>query len=303
MDIVYLGPRGATFSELAYRVIALSVGFPSIEEARVISVSHNQHVIPTLLVSEDARGVLAVETWVGGRIDASVDTILSLLDSEIERIHVHGMLEMSFHIALFGNQFCRPETSLDTIECVLGHKEALRACRGHITERGWVTEEYSSNGEALEALSGPLRRGARFAALGPRNAALESIFTKDRLFLLADAFEDAPAVTKFLALSTRAQREPFHVAKRFGAMIVFDVLDRPGSLSKVLTVFGLAEINISYIHSVMRGEGLYRFCLFAEVEDRKRLTLEQALLEVQPRMLWSRCFGPFPIYKHEAPAP
>ncbi|OGZ52848.1 MAG: hypothetical protein A3B25_01200 [Candidatus Ryanbacteria bacterium RIFCSPLOWO2_01_FULL_48_26] len=286
--VAYLGPAGATFSEIAYEFLASRFGAPRLSDRNTerILTQRNEEVIP-LVFKHKSYGVIAMEAKAGKRVDQSTNSFIELLsrNGNCGGIQIIGAVRMRIHFALMARQGVSPRE----IAKIAAHPEALGACRASI-EKWEVKEiiEMPSNGKAAEEVA-QNDEFALAAALGPRTAA-----KKYGLTILSYPFEDGKAVTTFFLLGPEDERTTVPGDENRG-LIVFQAKHQPGSLVSVLTPFAQHKINLSYVHTLYVGNGEYFFAIQTECGRNQIFAHLQAVEKA--KKFARRCleFGPFPI--------
>ncbi|MDD5721416.1 MAG: prephenate dehydratase domain-containing protein [Candidatus Pacebacteria bacterium] len=287
--ITYLGPQGATFSELAYIELARLFGAPSLNVGEIVLAGKNQDVLP-LVFNHGGYGAIAMETDAEGRVDGPVNTFIQLLrnceTSEDCPITVIGAIKMPISFALM----VRPGVQKKDIRTVVAHPKALGACRNMVnclvSDQEKIIES-DSNGLAAEDVA-TKQKFSQAAALGPRVAA-------DRygLQILEEACEDSPATTTFFLLGPKSRPQVMQEVNR--SLLVFRVKHEPGSLVKTLLPFSDAGLNLRQIHSLYTGKGQYDFAVEIECGKDQEEDLVRAMYGSMRHMMCYVLFGPFPV--------
>lgn len=291
--IVCLGPAGMNFSEIAYQQLAERLGLPLIDGRNMTYVADNRAVIPTLCEVGGGHAVLAIETTAGGRINSSLET-LAFSDTGClgSMIYVNAALQLPVNFALLGIH----GATLPNIKRVFGHERAIQACSEFICRKSISSEPRNSNGAGVVEI---LQLGEQtVGALAPISAQGEH---GDKLVVLHPAIPSAKSKTLFLALSTMPDIT-CPDSREYGAISIFNVDDRIGSLAGILGIFKERRINLSYLHSIGRGDGKYRFCLMIRCRNTQLPQLKNALEVVAEYAATANSYGPFPIYKSEISA-
>lgn len=237
-------------------------------------------------VTEDRAdyAAMAIENTIAGPL---------LPNNELLRtnaIHIVGEHKMRISHALL----TLPGDRLEDIDEVRSHPMAIMQCdrflKAHPQWR--VTEAFDTAG-AARALRGERTDKRRLAAIAPVGAA-----STYGLTVLADSIEtNKHNYTRFLILAPGAEAEAAADADK--ASIVFSLPHTEGSLSKVLTVLALYDMNMTRIQSmpVIGREWEYRFYIDLTFNDIQRC--RQALDAARPLMSDLKVSG---FYK-DAPTP
>ncbi len=293
MNITYLGPLGATFSAIAYDMLAEKFGAP-LSTSVGVSLSPattNEDIVP-LLIRNGGFGAIAMETKVGGIVGPPLNSLIKLLEKydrwldEEPPIRVYGALAMKINFALM----VKPGTKVDEIRTIHAHPRALEACRKNIDRLKWITIESTSNGQAAEEVSRSTSSGV--AALGPAQAA-----KKYGLEILDTSFEDVEAVTTFLLLgppSFQHSNQKRSVTE-YQSIVVFRLDNEVGALLKALEILRLYEINLNYIASLHQVNGCYDFAIQIKLKEHQIRDYKLAMDSFHCNVKNSISFGPFPV--------
>lgn len=287
--ITYLGPKGATFSEIAYIKLADLFGTPSLREGEMVLAGKNENVVHQVL-NHGGFGCIAMETDAEGRVDGPVNTFIQLLrnceTSEDCSMTVIGAIRMPISFALIA----RPGMQKKDIKMIIAHPKALGACKNMvkclIDDHEKVIESDSNGLAAKDVATKP--KFAQAAALGPRVAA-----EKYGLKVLEEACEDKPATTTFFLLGHKTHTQELRVVNR--SLLVFRVKHEPGSLVKVLLPFSDVGLSLRQIHSYYTGEGQYDFAVEIECKKYQGEDLTRAMYKASQHMMRFILFGPFPV--------
>jgi len=287
--ITFLGPIGATFSHVAYDILADIYDTPAVAasalETNCVPVTANGKILETI-ISHGGYGTIAMETLAEGRVGEPVESFIDLLrkyDGENCPIRVIGAVGMELHFCLMA----KPGVSLDTAKGIIAHPKSLGACRQKVLATKLSTTEVSSNGEAARLVAESADHSLHLA-LGPISAA-----EKYGLQILDSAFEDERAVTTFFLLAPNSCT--VSVGEKNRVLVVCEVPHRPRGLVDTLLPFSDRGINFIHTHSVHVRNGTYHFALEAVISENQRGALEEALADfkkVCPRYL---VFGPFEV--------
>lgn len=283
MNITYLGPKGATFSEAAYLALEdLISNLPPLEKAKLHFARSNEEVIP-LLLKHGGFGILPLATQCFGKIDVSMKSLSSLLErnGDISSTDIIAMARMRVNFALMA----RPNVGL--IRRVLGHQQSLNACHGRIKESNLIAVSCPSNGAAIEEVTYS-SNGSGNAALGPLTAAEAyglKVFEKE--------FEDGPSETFFALLGPAQERL---VSNESQAIMLFTVRDASDDLHGVLDKFRGAGINLSFVEKDPAIKGRCACILHAKLSNENTAVFSKAAEAAKEKTLRSLILGPFPVF-------
>jgi chorismate mutase/prephenate dehydratase len=288
INITYLGPVGSTFSEMAYEKMSKIFGVLEIDDPNVNSIlaKKNEEILP-LVLKHEGCGVIAMETKANGRIDPPINSFIDLLEEYDDScpLGILGGIQLEINFALMA----RPGMSFRSIKGIVGHPEALAACRFIIAERCVQSVESTSNGKAAEDVA---RNDAfaEFGALGPYKAAKTY-----GLEVLDKNFEDLKAITSFYLIGPKNLVVLPIKCNTERMLIVFKIGHRPGALFEVLRPLAESGINMRLIHSRHTMNGAYDFAIEIECDSTMDEKLKLALVQMKRQMDKFIQFGPFPV--------
>ncbi len=241
--ISYLGPAG-TFSEEAARSYFNGsqtefIAYPTIAAA-VEAVRHHR---------VDAA-VVPIENSCEGSVTATMD-LLTLPGLSITAEVVHPICH---HLLV------KPGTTLEEIEAVVSHPQALAQCQGYLnrTLPGLVLQETGSTAEAARIVAGSPRR---LAAIGNSRAAelngLEALGTG-----IQDLEEN---LTRFIVLGSEAAI-PTGQDK---TSLIVSITNRPGGLYEILKEFALRNIDLTRIESRPAKSTLGEYLFYIDLRGHR----------------------------------
>lgn len=270
----YQGEPGA-FSEAAIRhyfPLDDPRGVPSFEAA-FAKLAEDSHAVGLLPIENAYRGPVA-EVW--DRL-VSHDT-LTIWAEVVEPVHLALM-------AVAGE-------SLQTIQRVRSHPQALMQSRGFWQPRGWSADP------ALDT-AGSARELAEHRWPGVGAIANPGAAARYGLVILADPVEDyVDNRTRFWLVSQRQPVVPDHSVATMKATLAFDVEHRPGSLNRVLSLFAERGIDLTKIESRPRPGFPFEFRFWVDLalRDAAASVLFEALSAVQTTVLFYRLLGYYPAF-------
>lgn len=162
------------------------------------------------------------------------------------------------------------EDNLEDVEEVVSHPKALGQCRDIISDHDWKEVESSSTARAAREI------GEGQAAICSEKAA-----EINGLNILKRSVQDKRNnSTRFLRIGDEIVKEGSKTA-----MVLLPEGDRPGLLSSMLSCFSGHGVNLSYIQSRPRKNGLGNYFFFVEAEE----SLENTNLKKALRCLETYC--------------
>ena len=226
MKVALLGPKGTyTHQAAASYFEDLETDFCS--------------TIRDVFNSETEVKFVPVENSLGGGVSDTVE----LLREGGDRITAEVRLQIEH--ALISD-----EDSIEDIETVKSHPQALSQCQELIEEHGWEKEETGSTAAAVEEL------GEGEAALASEIAAE----INDKNVLDTSVQDTDSNVTRFFVLNG----EPEDQEKT--AMVLEPGEDRPGLLHAMLGCFAGHQVNLTHIQSKPTKRKLGEYYFYVEAE-------------------------------------
>ncbi len=226
MKVALLGPSGTYTHQAAEKYF---------EDLEPVFCS----TIREVFESEVDAKLVPIENSLGGGV---TDTIDLLREKDVT---VTGEVVLPIQHALISK-----EETIEDVEKVRSHPQALAQCQNIIEEHGWETEETGSTAAAVEQLE----QGE--AALASEIAA--EINEKN---ILEKSVQDRNVnVTRFLILNGEPE------AREKSSLILEPGEDRPGLLHAMLSCFAGHEINLTHIQSRPTKEKLGEYYFFVEAE-------------------------------------
>jgi prephenate dehydratase len=276
LKIAHLGPPG-TYSEQAaffylnwlntHQGIAASLSpYPTIAQS-----------IQAVADKEAEIAVVPVENSIEGSVNMTLDSLWKLNNLKIQQALVLPIQHTLISCA----------TSLDTIETVYSHPQALAQCQGWLSQFLPNVKLIPSN-STTEALQ-RLEQETTTAAISSCRAA--QLYN---LPILATEINDYPEnCTRFWVVSTEENNtiDCTHTSLAFSVPA-----NIPGALVKILQVFAHLGINLSRIESrpTKRSLGEYLFYLDIEADVNEEM-MKSALGELQNYTEILKIFGSYSL--------
>jgi prephenate dehydratase len=178
-------------------------------------------------------GLLPFENSLAGSIHRNYDLLLR------HELHIVSEYHLRVQHCLLG----LPGTSLDDIQEVRSHPQALAQCEHRLTELGIkrvAAADTAGSARMVKALKNP-----ELAAIASTRAA--EVYG---LQILVENLEDDPSnYTRFLALSRESIVVTDPEEGDYKTSVVFSLVNQPGALFKALSVFALRDIDLTKIES------------------------------------------------------
>jgi prephenate dehydratase len=222
-------------------------------------------------------GVLPLENSLAGTVGDALD---ALADGTL-RVIGELLLPIRHQLLVV------PGVSLEVIERVSSHWQALAQCERFLDGRGWHIVPAADTAGAARQLA---QAGDRHAAAIASTRAAEQ-YGLD--VLAADIQDSDHNLTRFAVLSL-TDVSPAPRGEDRETLITFETGHRPGDLVRVLNVLADAGINLSRIESRPSGEGPWRYRFLVQVGgDEDREPLRAALTAMQQHTRSMRVLGSF----------
>ena len=272
--VAYLGPAG-TFSEQA------ALGFFGSSIVRVPCASIDE-VFRTTSAGAADFGVVPVENSTEGVVARTLDLFLT------EPLFIIG------ETSLFVRQnLLRRDNSLDGIQAVCAHPQALAQCHGWLSYHLPNVERrpVSSNAE-----------GARLASLDASLAALasERAGSEFGLHVVAPAIQDDPHNRTRFAIVTHPLRHPQPQASGHDCTsLVVSVTNRPGAVHDMLVPLKQHGVSMTRFESRPARSGQWEYYFYIDVQGHPdQPEVASALKELRAVCAFFKVLGTYPIDVH-----
>jgi chorismate mutase/prephenate dehydratase len=272
--VAYLGPAG-TFSEEA------ALGFFGSSIVRVPCASFDEVFHVTTSGAADF-GVVPVENSTEGVVTRSLDLFLTtplFIIGETSLFVQHNLL--------------RKENSLDDIEAVCAHPQALAQCHAWLAAHLPHAERrpVASNAE-----------GARLAAADGRLAAIASARAGSEfgLHLVAPAIQDEAHNRTRFAVVTHPQRHPQPRASGHDCTsLVVSVTNRPGAVHDMLVPLKQHGVSMTRFESRPARSGQWEYYFYIDLQGHPdQPHVATALRELREACAFFKLLGTYPIDVH-----
>jgi len=241
-------------------------------------------VFEAVATGEDDAGVIAIESSLAGSIRETYDLLLEFYD---RGVRIVGEVSIPVRLALVA----LPGQSLDWIERVYSHAQALAQADAFLRSRDWqVMTTYNTAGAARMIADGRERRAAAIAS--PRVAGLYG------LEVLADNVQSGDENrTRFAVLglgdspvATRA-----HDPGPLKTTLVFAVRNVPGSLHRCLGAFATRGVNLSRLESRPARTARWEYDFWVDIDaDAADPTCAAAIDDLRAEAQMVRILGSYP---------
>ncbi len=272
--VAYLGPAG-TFSEEA----ALSFFGSSIVK---VPCANFDEVFRATSAGAADFGVIPVENSTEGVVARSLDLFLTtplFIIGETSLFVQHNLL--------------RRDNTLDGIQAVCAHPQALAQCHGWLSNALPHVERrpVSSNAE-----------GARLASLDPTLAAVASTRAGSEygLHVVAPAIQDDALNRTRFAIVTHPQRQPQPQASGHDCTsLVVSVTNRPGAVHDMLVPLKLHGVSMTRFESRPARSGQWEYYFYIDLQGHPdQPHVAQALKELRDVCAFFKLLGTYPVDVH-----
>jgi prephenate dehydratase len=278
-QVVYQGEPGA-FSEEAV------LGFFG-EDAERTAVPTWRAVFEAVADGSADRGVIAIESSLAGSIRETYDLLAEFFD---RGVRIVGEVSVPVRLALLA----LPNQSLDGIERVYSHAQALAQADEFLRSRDWqVLTTYNTAGAARMIADRSEERAAAIAS--PRVAALYGLE-----ILAADVQAGDDNRTRFaiLARTSADGNDVTQVRNAAGprkTTLVFAVRNVPGSLHRCLEAFAARGVNLSRLESRPARRARWEYDFWVDVDaDAAEPACAAALDDLRAETEMVRILGSYP---------
>ena len=237
----------------------------------------------------DDAGVVAIESSLAGSIRETYDLLSEFYD---RGVRIVGEVSVPVRLALVA----LPGQSLDSIERVYSHAQALAQADTFLRSRAWqVMTTYNTAGAARMIADGRERAAAAIAS--PRVAGLYG------LEVLADNVQSGDENrTRFAVLALEGASAAARAADP-GARkttLVFAVRNVPGSLHRCLGAFATRGVNLSRLESRPARTARWEYDFWVDIDaDAADPTCAAAIDDLRAETQMVRVLGSYPAARED----
>ncbi len=220
-------------------------------------------------------GVVPVENSIEGSVFETYDMFLS---SSVKAV---GEIILRIRHCLIA----LPDVSLNEVETVYSHPQALAQCRGYLQSLGVSVEVTYDTAGSVKMIK---ERGLRNAAAVASERAAEIYGMK----VLAKGIEDyGHNYTRFLVISVK---EALH-SPNSKTSIIFSTAHKPGALYNALGAFARNGINLTKIESRPTRQRPWEYYFFVDFEGHQEdENVKKALAELVSYASFIKILGSYP---------
>ena len=269
--VAYLGPIG-TFSEQA----ALQFFGASIDHIPCISIDE---VFRATAAGSADYGVVPVENSTEGVVSRSLDLFLN------SPLHIVGEISL-----MVRHNLLRLSESLENIEAVYAHPQALAQCQG------WLTT-HLPNAERRAASSNA--EGARLASTNPAWAGIASDRAASQFALHTAAHaiqDDAFNRTRFAVVCLPQTLPAPPASGKDCVSLVVSVPNRPGAVHDILVPLKVHGVSMTRFESRPARSGQWEYYFYIDLQGHpSQDNVQAALADLQQLCAFYKVLGTYPI--------
>ena len=269
--VAYLGPAG-TFSEQA----TLQFFGASIEHVPCATIDE---VFRATAAGSASYGVIPVENSTEGMVSRSLDLLLH------SPLHIVGEVSL-----MVKHNLLRLSDSLENIEVVFAHPQALAQCQGWLNTHLPNVERRAASSNA---------EGARLATTNPAWAGIasERAATQFALHTAAHAIQDDAFNRTRFAVICLPQTLPAPPASgKDCTSVVVSVPNRPGAVHDILVPLKTHGVSMTRFESRPARSGQWDYYFYIDLQGHPaQESLKAALADLQQLCAFYKILGTYPI--------
>ena len=238
--------------------------------------------IPAVMESvsngESTYGIVPIENSIEGPVGITLDSLAHKFDLKIFKEVV---------IPISQNLIVNPGTSMEDIEDVYSHAQAISQCQEFISKHKIQPHYAISTANAAKNIVGFKNK----AAIGNSKAA--DLYNLE--ILVRDIQDNDNNETRFVVLS----KEDHEKTGCDKTSIIFSIYeDKPGSLYNVLGIFQKDNINLTKIESRPSKKGLGEYLFFVDFYGhRNDDVIRNILNELENHTYFLKVLGSYPEFR------
>lgn len=267
MKVSFQGERGAYSESAVYAFFGSSVEVNPCRELK--------NVFEAVQRKDTPYGVVPVENSLEGSVNMTYDLFL------VYDLKVCGEVIVKIDHCLIAN----PSTSLDAVEAIYSHPQALAQCRNYLEKLGRELIPTYDTAGSVKMLK---EKGLKNAAAIASEKAAELYGMK----ILAREIADNPwNFTRFFVLSEKDAPK----TGKDKTSIIFSTLHAPGSLFRAIEEFANRNINLTKIESRPTKQKPWEYNFYLDFEGhRTEKNCEDALDALQKKVAFLKVLGSYP---------
>ena len=270
MKVAFQGEPGAYSESAVYQFFGT--------EAQAKPCREFKDVFDSVCSQDADQGVVPVENSLEGSVTQNYDLFLRY------DLKVCGEVIVKIEHCLIAN----PGTSLEDIEIVYSHPQALAQCRSFLEDFGReLVPTYDTAGSVKMLKEKRLKNAAAIAS--ERSAILY-----DMHIIAKDISDNPENYTRFFVLST----EDSPLTGKDKTSIIFSEAHKPGSLYNALGEFAKRSINLTKIESRPTKQTPWEYNFYLDFEGhRTEKRCAEALKELEKFANFVKILGSYPRAK------
>ena len=269
--VAYLGPAG-TFSEQA----ALQFFGTSIEHVPCITIDE---VFRATATGSASYGVVPVENSTEGMVSRSLDLLLH------SPLHIVGEVSL-----MVKHNLLRLSNSLENIEAVFAHPQALAQCQGWLTTHLPDAERRAASSNA---------EGARLATTNPAwtGIASDRAATQFALHTAAHGIQDDAFNRTRFAVICLPQTLPAPPASgKDCTSLVVSVPNRSGAVHDILVPLKTHDVSMTRFESRPARSGQWEYYFYIDLQGHPtQEPVKAALADLQQLCAFYKVLGTYPV--------
>ena len=250
LKVAYSGVKGAFAHIAAGRI------FP---DSTRISYGDFKAAYNAVVDGECDIAVLPIENSYAGEVGQTIDLIFS------GSLYINGIYELPIHQNLLGVE----GATVDDIQKVISHPQALSQCSEYIKLRGLSSEE--SNNTALAAKTVAKAKDKTLGAI----ASIETAEIYGLKVLEANINKSAENTTRFAVLSKVKADSPALT----NSVLMFTVKHQAGSLANAISIIGKYGFNMSALRSRPLKKHSWQYYFYIEIDGTTDTENGQRMLD------------------------
>ena len=227
--------------------------------------------------NETDYGVVPIENSIEGPVGITLDSLAHKFDLKIYDEII---------IPIRQNLLVNPGCTMDDIEDIYSHQQAIAQCREFILKHKVQPHYAVSTANAAKSIVGDNSKGA----IGNKKTA--EIYNLE--ILESDIQDTDNNATRFVVLSNN-DHEPTGKDK---TSIIFSIYeDRPGGLYNILGIFQKENINLTKIESRPSRKGLGKYLFFVDFEGHiEDEVIKDIISEIDNHTYFLKVLGSYPEF-------
>lgn len=235
-------------------------------------------VMESVVNDECSFGVVPIENSIEGPVGITLDSLANKFDLKIYKEII---------ISINQNLIVNPGCTMDDIEDVYSHAQAISQCRDFINENNIQPHYAISTARAAKDIIGDKTK----AAIGNRK-----VVDLYGLEILEANIQDTDNnETRFVVVSKKGHE----ITGKDKTSIIFSIYeDKPGELYKILGIFEKNAINLTKIESRPSKKGLGKYLFFVDFYGHIDDELTQNILnEINENTYFFKVLGSYPEFR------